>query len=365
MADPTAWPAGGGETGALIRALDGCATPLGPVDGWPQPLRTAVDIMLGAPMPVTVLWGPQHVQLYNDAYAAIAPERHPHALGCPAALETWADGAGFMEPILREILAGGPAVVVQDRPIPLRRPDGTVQERAFRATFSPLPDGAGGVGGILHVLEETTGAVRAREALHESQDRLRLTLSAAELGIWEHDLATDRFHLDDRAQALYGLPPVVLTARFLEQVHAGDRERLGGEFQAAMDPARRGPVSTEYRVVHGDGSERWVRVRGRVSFSAEGADARPLRGLGTVQDVTVERRANEALRESEARRAFLLDLSDRVRPLLDPMEIQHEAARALGRHLRASRVGYAEAQEDEQTVVVARNYTDGVPGVEG
>ncbi|HEX6039312.1 ATP-binding protein [Longimicrobium sp.] len=62
---------------------------------------------------------------------------------------------------------------------------------------------------------------------------------------------------------------------------------------------------------------------------------------------------------------FLLELNDRLRPLLDPAEIQFQAARTLGEHLGASRVGYAEAQPDGDTIVVTRNYTDGVPGIEG
>ena len=361
MVDSGAWPAGGGETGALIRTLDWSATPLGPVQAWPRALRTAVDVMLSSPVPTAVLWGPAHLQLYNDPYIPIARDRHPGALGRPA-LETWDDADEFLRPTLDGVLAGGPAVVMRDQRILLRRADGTIEERAFLATFSPIPDDDGGVGGVFHPLHETT---QAMEALRESEERLRLTLGAADLGIWDHDLATDLFHLDDRAQALYGLPPVADVPTFLGRVNPLDRERLADEFGAAMDPARRGPVSTEYRVASGDGADRWVRVRGRVRFSSDGADARPLRGMGTVQDVTDERRADEALREDEARRAFLLDLSDRLRPLLDAEEIQYEAARALGRHLRASRVGYAEAQEDEETVVVARNYTDGVPGVEG
>jgi PAS domain S-box-containing protein len=62
---------------------------------------------------------------------------------------------------------------------------------------------------------------------------------------------------------------------------------------------------------------------------------------------------------------FLLGLNDQLRPLTDPVEIQFQAARALGMHLGASRVGYAEAHPDGETLVVARSYTDGVPGVEG
>jgi PAS domain S-box-containing protein len=303
-----AWPRDGGETGALIRARDWSATPLGAVDQWPHSLRTAVGIMLASPAPTCVLWGPAHVQLYNDAYIPIAQERHPASFGRPA-LESWADARDVLGPLFAGVLAGGPPATLEQT-LPLRRPDGAIEERAFTATFSAIRDENGGVGGIFHPLQETTAAVRVVAALRESEERLRLTIGAADLGIWEHDLRTDLFHLDARAQVLYGLGPVARVDELLGQVHAEDLERLGGEFRAAMDPAVRGPVSTEYRVVDADGAVRWLRVQGRVYFDASGPHAKALRGLGTVQDVTEQKRAEAALRENDERLRLALDIAE-------------------------------------------------------
>jgi PAS domain S-box-containing protein len=359
MSENGTWPAGGGEAGGLIRAHDWSRTPLGPVRQWPAALRTAVEIMLGSPTPIAVLWGPEHVQLYNDAYIAIAQERHPAAFGRPAR-EGWDDARESLTPLLDRVLAGGgPAVL--DRALRLRGEEG---ERGFTAVFSPIPDGGGGVGGIFHIVHDTTPALHAAAALRESEDRLRLALAAAELGIWDHGLATDLFQLDARAQALYGLPGVAEVGALLGRVHPEDRERLGGEFAMAMDPVVRGPISTEYRVVHQDGVH-WLRVRGRVYFADGEAGERPVRGLGTVQDVTEERRAVAALRDSEARQAFVLALSDRLRRLHDPAEIQYQAARALGEYLGAFRAGYAEDAGDGETLVITRTYSVDTPEVGG
>jgi len=60
--------AGGGEMGALTRAHDWSATPLGKPETWPQSLRTAVRILLNTNHPMFIWWGPELIQFYNDAY---------------------------------------------------------------------------------------------------------------------------------------------------------------------------------------------------------------------------------------------------------------------------------------------------------
>jgi PAS domain S-box-containing protein len=62
---------------------------------------------------------------------------------------------------------------------------------------------------------------------------------------------------------------------------------------------------------------------------------------------------------------FLLKLSDVLRPLADPAEIQERAAQLLGKYLKASRVGYAEDEGDGESVSVTRHYANGAPGVHG
>ncbi len=72
--------AGGGEMGERIRAHDWAGTPLGPVVGWPQSLRTAASIMLNSRFPTFMTWGPALTSLYNDAYRPILGSK-PETLG--------------------------------------------------------------------------------------------------------------------------------------------------------------------------------------------------------------------------------------------------------------------------------------------
>ena len=82
-------------------------------------------------------------------------------------------------------------------------------------------------------------------------------------------------------------------------------------------------------------------------------------------ETTARARAESAVRTSETRQRFLLSLHDRLRPLSDPETIKYEAARVLGEHLGASRVGYAEIDADGVHSIVTRNYTNGVRGLDG
>ena len=67
---------GGGEMAARMRAFDWDRHPLGSPDGWPQSLRSMVSSCLRSPLLATVLWGPELLMLYNDAYIPSMAERH-------------------------------------------------------------------------------------------------------------------------------------------------------------------------------------------------------------------------------------------------------------------------------------------------
>ncbi len=73
--------AGPSEMAARVLAFDWSATPLGPAETWPESLRTAVGICLSSQLPMFVWWGPELINIYNDAYAPVLGKRHPDALG--------------------------------------------------------------------------------------------------------------------------------------------------------------------------------------------------------------------------------------------------------------------------------------------
>src|SRR5580765_2620126 len=84
------WLVGGGEMGELIRSIDWAKTPLGPIGSWPPTLRTMVGLLLANRFPLLLWWGPDYVQVYNDAYRPILGSKHPWALGLPTS-QCWSE----------------------------------------------------------------------------------------------------------------------------------------------------------------------------------------------------------------------------------------------------------------------------------
>lgn len=231
--NPVSWLLNGGQMGAAIRSCDWAKTSLGPIDTWPQELRTAVGLCLHTRFPMFLWWGKELINLYNDAYIPTLGKRHPDALGKPAR-SLWEDVWPAVAPQVNAVLERGEACWQERMRIVTRR-NGYNEEAYFTYSYSPVFNEGGHVAGLLCVVSEETGHVQTEVSL----------------------------------------------------------------------------------------------------------------------------------RSSEERQAFLLRLSDALRPLADPVTIQFEAARLLGEYLGANRVGYAEARPDGETLVVTRNYVNGVPSLEG
>lgn len=154
---------GGGEMGARIRAHDWAATPLGPVERWPQSLRTAISVMLNSKFPTYMAWGPELTSFYNDAYRPLLGSK-PEALGRPFH-EVWAEVWNRIGPIAQRALAGE-ASYFEDMSLVLER-NGYPEQTWWTFSCSPISDESGGVGGILCFVHETTARVLAeRSARH-------------------------------------------------------------------------------------------------------------------------------------------------------------------------------------------------------
>lgn len=164
------FPVGGGDVGAIIAARDWSGSLLGPIEAWPLLLRHTVATILRAAVPMVVLWGERGAMLYNDAYAAVAGSRHPDCLGTDPR-ESWPEIADFNDHVIRTCLAGDTLAYREERMTLLR--NGVPEQVWLDLDYSPIVDGAGVPRGVLAVLSDATGRIRAERKLQDEQGRLR------------------------------------------------------------------------------------------------------------------------------------------------------------------------------------------------
>ena len=161
----------GGETGALIAEKDWSSSPIGPVAGWPQSLLTALSILLHSPTPIVMLWGPDGVMLYNDAYSIFAGARHPALLGSQV-LEGWPEVAEFNAHVMAVGLTGG-SLSYKNQELVLYR-HGIAETVVMNLDYSPVFDDSGAPVGVIAFVVETTEQVRAESALKAERDRAQI-----------------------------------------------------------------------------------------------------------------------------------------------------------------------------------------------
>ena len=283
----SSWPflEGGGEMGARMRAHDWSTSPLGSPSTWPQSLRSMISALLNSPMLGALLWGPNLIFLYNDAYIPSLADRHHTALGRPVA-EVWGSAWEQVSPLFLRALATGDGFVQQTVEIPMAR-RGKAELTYWDFTATPVRGETGGIVGLLNQGVETTAQVLTMRALRESTERLAAMVNAT-------------------ANVLYRMSPDWAELRYLDgrgfisdthapsrtwlndYIHSDDHMQIQEEIQAAI--RTKSTFELEHRVWRTDGSLGWALSRAVPLLDTEGEIKE---WVGAAVDVTERRRAEE------------------------------------------------------------------------
>jgi PAS domain S-box-containing protein len=152
--------------------------------------------------------------------------------------------------------------------------------------------------GLAVYARDVTQRKQAELALRQREESLRLAITAGGLGVWHWNVGSGQLVLSDEARAILGFQDdAPLSARgFLARVHPEDRSEVSMLWQEAI--RQRSEYRSDFRVVPGDGSLRWVAALGRLS-SDEGGSGQRMEGV--VLDVTERKRSECELRELNER----------------------------------------------------------------
>ncbi|WP_416058625.1 PAS domain S-box protein [Stenotrophomonas maltophilia] len=163
------FPRAAGAAAERVRSHDWSSTPLGPPAKWPASLRCAVELMLNSPESMYLVWGPELIFLFNDAYAPILGPRLDHAMGAPLR-SLWADAwPAVREPI--EQAFAGQGSRFENVPVAMSR-YGVPEDTWWTFSFSPLYGEDEQVAGAFCVTKEVTGMVVAQDRLARENERL-------------------------------------------------------------------------------------------------------------------------------------------------------------------------------------------------
>lgn len=162
------WPEGSSEMATRVQVHDWAATPLGPVDNWPDSLRRTVEMLLAHPMPMALLWGDRLTQIHNDSYARLLGQRNGEDLG-HAQEESWADFAQLHGMLVARIRAGESVLI--DEMLYRHAGSGLMKDHWYMVAYSPVQGEERQVDGILLTVLETTERKEAEQRVRQVEER--------------------------------------------------------------------------------------------------------------------------------------------------------------------------------------------------
>lgn len=190
-------------------------------------------------------------------------------------------------------------------------------KRFIRANYAPDIDANGRVKGIFALVEDITDKKQAEEALRKSQANLAAAQRLAHMGSWEFDLLdmenvnSNELRWSDECFRVFGYEPGSIKPTndlFFSLVPPEDRDKIIQTVGQAIQ--NKTEYSIEHRIIRPDGSEGIVHELGEAVYDVHG---KPLKMVGTVQDITQSKRTEQLLRRSEERyRAIVESQSEMV-----------------------------------------------------
>ncbi|WP_313537490.1 PAS domain-containing protein [Sphingomonas sp.] len=275
-----------GALGRMVAQHDWAQTAIGPIQGWPESLKTTVGIILLSPLPMALLWGEDGVMVYNDAYAVLAGGRHPALLGMRVR-EAWPEIADFNDNVMRVGLAGG-RLAYRDQPLTLYR-HGLAEQMFMNLDYSPVLGENGRPAGILAVAVETTEHVAAKRTIETERDRATEILESISDAFYAVDRDWRFTYVNHKAAEWLGRPAAELLGKHCWTEFP---QAVGGEAWEAHLRAMRDRATAQFEMLSRI-LQRWV-----------GVDIHPTASGGLsvyFRDIGDQKRAEERVRESEGR----------------------------------------------------------------
>lgn len=188
---------------------------------------------------------------------------------------------------------------------------------------------------IVTFMQDITEQKKVEQALKESEERFELAVTGSSDGLWDWDISTGKEWWSPRFYALLGYEDHAFDPtyeQFKDILHPQDKDRVFEVVRAHLEEHE--PYDVECRLQLKNGDYRWFHTRGQAVRDEHG---QPVRMAGSVQDITEQKNAEEALKESE----------DRFRGAFDNAALAMSINDLTGKYIRVNRAmcdftGYSE-----------------------
>lgn len=255
-----------------------------------------------APVAICVLKEPDYVvTIANDRMLELWGKTATDVMNKPLFMGLPEARKQGQEELLLNVYTTGERFVASELPITLPR-NGKLVLTYLNFVYEAFKDNNGKIEGIMVVATDVTEQVMARLNIEDAEERGRLATDAVNLGTYEYSLISEELITSPRGLAIFGFDGYAPRPQMLAAIHPDDRLI---QLKAHKDLPQTGEIFYEVRVFWPDKSMHWVRVQGKVFFDA---NKEPSRLLGTILDITSQRKAEDELIKTNQRLEIALEV---------------------------------------------------------
>jgi PAS domain S-box-containing protein len=187
---------------------------------------------------------------------------------------------GYVE-IMNRVKSEGESLYLKESPVRLKK-DGAEEMLYHNVVFQPYYEG-NDITGILTISTDVTEQVLARKKVEEAEEKARVAIESAELGVYEGDLLSNKMTGDVRFYELFGFDHWVHWNDLISVIHPDD---LGIREKAHEESLLTGKLYYEARIIYKDKSVHWLKIYGKVFYDEENT---PFKLLGVAEDITEQK----------------------------------------------------------------------------
>lgn len=262
--------------------------------------RDLRSMVLESPIGICLMDAPTRVaEIVNESFVEIAGKPLDAIVG-KFYWDTFAEARPYYEKALTDVVENGTTYFASEVRLMLIRHG---KEEIIYVTFvyAPLKDAGGKVKKVAIWVLDNTKQVLARQKIEEAEQKARLAINSAELGLYEIVYASDAIITDNRFKEIWGFDRDATRNEYAAVIHPDD---LPIRAEAHLASLVTGQLDYQARIIWKDKSIRWVRITGTVIYDEE---KNPFKLIGVVQDITNSVTARIKLEEREQRFSDLIE----------------------------------------------------------